>query len=79
MTDVVILDFFKDHDLELAPKPLYRNLVRHGHNIGYSTVRGRVRELEKRNLLQKDDDGYYELADRSRDYLAGELDADDLE
>ena len=79
MTDVIILDFLHDHDLELAPKPLYRNLVRHGHDVGYSTVRGRVRALEERDLLRKDDDGYYELADRGRDYLVGELDASDLE
>ena len=79
MSDLVILEFLKEHDLELAPKPLYRNLNRHGHDIGYSTVRGRLPEMAEKGLLKKDSDGYYEVADRGRAYLAGDLDADDLE
>jgi repressor of nif and glnA expression len=79
MTDIVILDFLNEHDLELSPKPLYRNLTRHGHEVGYSTIRGRVRELEDRDLLRKDDDGYYELTERGRSYLSGEIGADELE
>ena len=79
MTDVVILEFLQDHDLELTPKSLYRNLTRYGYDIGYSTVRGRVRELEKWGLLEKDGDGYYELSDRGRSYLDGEIDQDELE
>ncbi len=79
MTDVIILEFLEDHDLELSPKPLYRNLTRHGHDVGYSTVRGRVRELESQGLLEKDDDGYYQITDRGEDYLSGKLDAGDLE
>ena len=79
MTDLVILEFLNDHDLELAPKPLYRNLIRHGHDVGYSTIRGRLPELAEKGLLQKDSDGYYQLTDLGREYLAGEIDADDLE
>ena len=79
MTDLVILEFLDNHDLELSPKPLYRNLNRHGHDIGYSTIRGRLPELAEKGLLDKDSDGYYQLTDRGRDYLSGELDAADLE
>ena len=79
MTDLVILEFLNDHDLELSPKPLYRNLNRHGHDVGYSTIRGRLPELAEKNLLSKDTDGYYEITDRGRAYLSGELDAEDLE
>ena len=79
MTDLVILEFLDDHDLELSPKPLYRNLNRHGHDIGYSTIRGRLPELAENGLLEKDSDGYYQLTDRGHDYLSGELDAADLE
>jgi repressor of nif and glnA expression len=79
MTDLVILEFLDNHDLELSPKPLYRNLKRHGHDIGYSTIRGRLPELAEKGLLDKDSDGYYQLTDRGRDYLSGELDAADLE
>jgi len=79
MTDLVILEFLNDHDLELSPKPLYRNLNRHGHDVGYSTIRGRLPELAENGLLSKDSDGYYEITDRGHAYLAGELDANDLE
>ncbi|KDS91748.1 phage PhiH1 repressor-like protein [Halorubrum saccharovorum] len=79
MTDLVILEFLHDHDLELAPKPLYRNLNRHGHDVGYSTVRGRLPKLAEKGLLQKDSDGYYETTDRGQAYLAGEIDASELE
>lgn len=79
MTDLVILEFLNDHDLELAPKPLYRNLNRHGHDVGYSTIRGRLPELAKRGLLAKDSDGYYQLTDLGREYLAGEVDAAELD
>jgi len=79
MTDLVILEFLNDHDLELAPKPLYRNLNRHGHDVGYSTVRGRLPNLAERGLLRKDSDGYYETTDRGRGYLNGEIDASELE
>ncbi|WP_434520812.1 winged-helix domain-containing protein [Halorubrum sp. AS12] len=79
MTDVIILEFLDDHDLELSPKPLYRNLTRHGHDIGYSTIRGRVRELKARGVLDKDNDGYYEITERGSAFLAGELNATELE
>lgn len=79
MTDLVILEFLDENDLELPPKPLYRNLNRHGHNIGYSTVRGRLPELAQKDLLSKDSDGYYQLTEQGRAYLAGDLNANELE
>ncbi|MFC6716272.1 winged-helix domain-containing protein [Natrialbaceae archaeon GCM10025810] len=80
LKDGLILEFLENHDLELPPKPLYRNLNRHGHKIGYSTVRQRLDLLEEKGLLEKDDDGgYYSISDCGRAYLAGELEADDLE
>jgi len=79
MTDLVILEFLDEYDLELAPTPLYRNLQRHGYDIGYSTVRGRVSELERHDLLTKDSDGYYELSKKGIAYLSGELSSEDLE
>lgn len=76
LQDPVILEFLEDHDLELPPKPLYRNLNRHGYDIGYSTVRNRVRALEDNGFLESDDRGYYSLTDRGRSWVAGELDDD---
>ena len=80
LKDGLILEFLEDHDLELPPKPLYKNLNRHGHKIGYSTVRQRLNLLEDYGLLQKTEDGgYYEITEKGQAYLAGNLDADELE
>lgn len=79
MTDLVILEFFDEHDLELAPKPLYRNLVRHGHDVGYSTIRGRLPELANKGVLEKDSNGYYQLTELGQEYLSGEIDTSELE
>ncbi|MFB6299103.1 MAG: winged-helix domain-containing protein, partial [Halobacteriales archaeon] len=62
LKDGLILEFLEEHDLELPPKPLYRNLNRHGHNIGYSTVRLRLNQLEDHGLLEKVGEGsYYQI------------------
>lgn len=80
LKDGLILEFLDEYDLELPAKPLYRNLNRHGHEIGYSTVRLRLRELENHDLIEKvDEAGYYAVSDRGRAYLADELDGNDLE
>jgi len=80
LKDGLILEFLEEHNLELPAKPLYRNLNRHNHEIGYSTVRQRLRELEAHGLLERvDDSGYYQLSSTGRAYLEGELEAADLE
>ncbi|AXR82847.1 winged-helix domain-containing protein [Natrarchaeobaculum sulfurireducens] len=80
LKDGLILEFLETHDLELPAKPLYRNLNRHGHEIGYSTVRQRLGELEAHGLIEKvDDAGYYAVTDKGRAYLAGDLEVTDLE
>ena len=81
LKDGLILEFLEEHDLELPPKPLFRNLNRHGHDIGYSTVRLRLKELEKHGLVEKveDEGGYYEVSELGQAYLQGEVDAEELE
>jgi len=80
LKDGLILEFLDEHDLELPAKPLYRNLNRHGHEIGYSTVRLRLGELQDHELIEKvGEAGYYQITDRGRAYLSGDLDAEDLE
>ncbi|RZH67026.1 winged-helix domain-containing protein [Natrinema altunense] len=79
LKDGLILEFLEMHDLELPAKPLYRNLNRHGHEIGYSTVRQRLSELEEHGLIEKiDEAGYYAITERGQAYLAGDLSIDDL-
>lgn len=78
LSDSVILEFLQEKDLELPPKPLYRNLNRHGHTIGYSTVQLRLSNLLENGYLEKDDDGYYQLSEKGERWLAGELDEDSI-
>ncbi|ELZ14084.1 hypothetical protein C477_21230 [Haloterrigena salina JCM 13891] len=80
LKDGLILEFLAENDLELPAKPLYRNLNRHGHEIGYSTVRQRLRELEEHGLIEKvDEAGYYQVSSMGKAYLEGELELGDLE
>ncbi|PCR90474.1 winged-helix domain-containing protein [Natrinema ejinorense] len=80
LKDGLVLEFLEEHDLELPAKPLYRNLNRHGHEIGYSTVRQRLRVLEANGLIEKvDEAGYYQVSSKGRAYLEGKLDTSDLE
>lgn len=80
LKDGLILELLAEHDLELPAKPLYRNLNRHGHEIGYSTVRQRLRELEAHGLIEKvDEAGYYQISSKGEAYLDGELELSDLE
>jgi len=78
LNDSVVLEFLHEHDMELPPKPIFRNLNRHGYEIGYSTVRLRLNELESHGLLSKDSDGYYELTKLGRQWVEGELSEDDV-
>ena len=52
-------------------------------NIDYkiSHIRNRIRQLHKAGLVEYHDEsrGIYELTAKGRAYLAGDLDADDLE
>lgn len=52
-----------------------------GENIGRSRqhVTRRLSELTERGFVEKPKRGYYEITDLAREYLAGEVDADDLE
>lgn len=77
----VILRFLAERDAMFKPKALFDNLERYeGITFGYKTVKRRLDSLEKKGLVETIGDvGYYEITDRGRDYLAGDLDADELE
>ena len=42
-------------------------------------VSRRLSDLTENGLVEKPKRGYYEITERGRDYLAGDLDADELE
>ncbi|WP_082220691.1 winged-helix domain-containing protein [Haloferax gibbonsii] len=80
LKDGLLLEFLAEHNLELPPKPLYRNLNRHGHEIGYSTVRLRLSELEKHGLVQEvGSGGYYEVSEVGQRYLQGDIEPEEIE
>ena len=79
LKDGLILEFLAEYDLELPPKPLFRNLNRHGHQIGYSTVRKRLGILEKHGLIREVSNGsYYEITETGRRYLEGQISPSEL-
>jgi hypothetical protein len=82
--DDSILEFFasQDESLVLSPALVWYNLHDQLNLIdkSHETVARRMRKLSKRGLLEKVDDGkgYYSLTQKGRDYLVGDVEADDL-
>ncbi|WP_425492173.1 ArsR family transcriptional regulator [Halovivax limisalsi] len=76
-SDPVIVEFFGEAGIAMPPAVVNYNL----EGISKSTLKRRLPELVERGLLEKVDEtkGYYEITEMGRDYLAGDLDADDLE
>ncbi len=72
-TDDRILELLDESGLELSPVVLSRNL-----DYSRSWVSQRLTKLSEVGLVGVDDGSYYYITDRGRDYLKGDLDADDL-
>ena len=72
--DYEIMMFFEDHDIIASPKIISVNIE---YDRRYTSKR--CRKLEDTGLLTKEDDGLYQLTDFGRSFLAGNVDADDLE
>jgi len=72
--DYHILEFYNEHDIEASPKVV-------AENIGYERVYTgkRLKELTEAGLLVQEENGLYHLTERGRTFLAGDLDAGDLE
>jgi len=79
LNDTIVLEFLHEHDLELPPKALWANLNRQSHDIGYSTVQLRLSELEDHGLVEKAESGYYQVSDKGRRWLDGDIDIEELE
>lgn len=69
-----ILETLEDSGLRLSPRILAANIDYSRHYIAR-----RLAKLEEEGLVTKIDEGLYEITDQGRDYLAGDLDAEDLE
>ena len=79
--DDSILEFLDEHDVALPPRGLEINLQREQVGISYRTINRRLKELQDAGLVEKIDEksGYYAITEKGRNYLAGELDASELE
>ena len=69
-----ILETLDESGLILSPRVLAVNT---DYTRNYVTAR--LTELGTEGLVEKVDDGLYRITDRGRAYLAGDLDADELE
>lgn len=81
--DDAILEFFEEKDIATTPKTVFHNLSSRYNviNITYNHLKRRMRDLESHGLLEKIDGmrGGYQITEKGRRYLAGELSRDDLE
>jgi predicted transcriptional regulator len=69
-----ILETLDDSDLVLSPRILaFNNEYTRQH------VSRRLSKLVDSGLVEKVDDGLYQITELGKAYLSGELDADDLE
>ncbi|WP_202935171.1 winged-helix domain-containing protein [Halorussus amylolyticus] len=79
--DDTILEYLHEKDMALPPGTLHFNLEREGFEVGYSTIRRRLKLLESAGLIQNEaeEGSYYGLTEKGRQYLSGDLDASELE
>lgn len=76
-SDDAILEFLNNKGIALPPRAIAFNLS----GVSEPTVNRRLPKLDAAGLVKRYDDpkGYTEITDKGRAYLAGELDASDLE
>lgn len=77
--DEDILEYMADHETALSPvgAPSNPDLDLDG-NAGFVLLR-RLPRLFAAGLVEETEAGHYALAQKGREYLAGDLDADDLD
>lgn len=73
-TDDRILELLDESGLELSPVVISRNL-----DYSRSWVSQRLTKLVNVGLVEVDEGSYYYISEKGRDYLAGDLNADDLQ
>lgn len=80
--DDTILEFLDQQGLALKPADIEYNInTRTSADISYTTVNRRLKKLLAAGLVEKEDEqgGRYAVTAKGREYLAGELDASELE
>ena len=79
--DDSILEYLEEHEVALPPRGLEINLEREQIGISYRTINRRLKQLQEKGLVEKIDEqsGYYAITEKGSAYLAGEIDASELE
>jgi len=72
--DSRILETLEDSGLVLSPRILAVNTDYSRHYVSR-----RLSKLHEAELIEKVDDGLYQITQKGLDYLAGDLEADDLQ
>ena len=76
-SDPAILELLDESDLDLPPAVISHNV----DGVSHPTVKRRLPILDEHGLVERTSEkrGYYRVTERGRAYLAGDLNADDLE
>lgn len=76
-SDPAIVEFFGENQIAMPPSVVAYNI----EGVSHPTVTRRIPILVENGLLEKveEDRGYYQITERGRAYLAGDLEKDDLE
>ena len=71
-----VLEFLDDHDIAVPIAVLDNEL-----EPGYRTIKRALEDLEDREFVKRDENytSYFHITDKGRQYLAGDLDANELE
>ena len=71
-----ILEFLADHEIAV-PKGVFDNEL----EVSASSIARALDDLERRGMIERDDNfsSYYRITDVGQKYLAGEVDANQLE
>lgn len=73
-TDDRILETLTESGLLLTPAVLAKNL-----EYSRSWVSERMSKLKRAGLVENPEGSYYRITEKGRDYLAGDLDAEELQ
>lgn len=72
--DDYILEFLDEKDILATPRVVSANI-----EYTHQYVNERMKPLRDHGLVETEGDGLYRITDRGRAYLAGDLEAEDLE
>lgn len=79
--DDIILEFLDESGTALNKRGLEINLKLSGYKVSYSTIKRRLPKLEEAGLIKSVDDSgpWYQITERGKQFLEGNLDLRDFD